>query len=121
MGPEWLFFGPFAVPHPFPATKRKSSLSLLIEMQEPPHPRSSPQAPAGKARGPAEPSAHGRLETTEVSLPPGSGVIAPLQRGAPRGGSPSVPWEGEKIKIALPLFSPPLPSRSRAVGLTQRQ
>lgn len=67
-GPEWLFFGPFAVPHPTPDSQRKSSLSLFIEMQEPPHPCSSPQAPAGKARGPAElTTLHGSLGTTEVS------------------------------------------------------
>ena len=39
---EWLFFGPFTFPHPSPTTKSKSSLSLLIEMQKPPRPCSSP-------------------------------------------------------------------------------
>lgn len=120
MGPEWLFFGPFAVPHPSPATKRKSSLSLLIEMQEPPHPCSTPQAPAGKERGPAEPFAHGRLGTANVHLPPGPGVIAALQGGAPQGCSPSVPWGGEK-KLHCTCSPPQLPSRSHTAGLTQRQ
>lgn len=105
MGLEWLFFGPFAVPHPSPATKRKSSLSLLIEMQEPPHPCSSPQAPLGKARGPAEPSARRRLGTVKVHLPAGSGVIAPLQWRAPPACGPSVPWGDEK-KSRCPC-SPP--------------
>lgn len=95
-----FFFGSFAVPHPSPATKRKSSLSLLIEMQEPRHPHSSRQAPARKVRGPAEPSTHRRLGTAEVHLQPGSGgaAVAPL-----------CPREGEEKKIALPPFPPNYP------------
>lgn len=86
MGPEWPFFGPFAVPHLSPATKRKSSLSLLIEMQEPPRPRSSPQAPMGKARGPEEPSAR------ETGDPRGLSPIRLKGDSTPAVGSPTGLW-----------------------------